>query len=83
MKFTDRGGVVFSVERESSEVMRFMASDSGPGIAPEDLAKLFQPFTQVGENTGTGTGLGLAIAHQLIRAWVEGGWPSAAAWWSK
>jgi len=66
VKFTLRGGVVFSVQREPSDVIRFSVSDSGPGISAKDIAKLFEPFSQVGEHTGTGTGLGLAISRSLV-----------------
>ena len=41
--------------------------DTGPGIAPEVLDTLFDPFTRGGEDT-EGSGLGLAIAHDLIDA---------------
>jgi CheY-like chemotaxis protein len=66
VKFTMRGGVVFSVQNEPGDVIRFSVSDSGPGIAPEDVVKLFEPFSQVGGHTGTGTGLGLAISRSLV-----------------
>jgi len=45
----------------------FEISDTGVGIAPEDMAKLFTPFQQVGDNArqAQGTGLGLAISRHL------------------
>jgi PAS domain S-box-containing protein len=73
VKFTKTGGVVFSVQcvdrSTSSATIRFSVSDTGPGIAPDDIAKLFQPFAQVGNKVtaaATGTGLGLAISRSLV-----------------
>ena len=63
--FTKRGGVVLSVKREGDAV-RFSVSDSGPGITPEDVGKLFEPFTQLGGPRAGGTGLGLAISRSLV-----------------
>jgi PAS domain S-box-containing protein len=69
VKFTTAGGVVFSVQRTAAGAIRFSVSDTGPGIAEADLAKLFEPFTQVGKThaaSATGTGLGLAISRSLV-----------------
>ncbi|MGA9379668.1 MAG: ATP-binding protein, partial [Phormidium sp.] len=47
----------------------FEVQDTGPGIAPNELSVLFQPFvqTQTGRQTGQGTGLGLPISQQFIK----------------
>ncbi|CUS36357.1 putative Histidine kinase [Candidatus Nitrospira nitrificans] len=81
IKFTNQGEVVVTVsmeeepDAETAEVnaacrtLRFEVSDTGIGIAPEQQAKLFQPFTQAdGSMTRKygGTGLGLAICKQLV-----------------
>ncbi|MDI1326671.1 MAG: response regulator [Brevundimonas sp.] len=72
VKFTDRGEVTYVVrgERLAGDRVRFdfAVTDSGAGISPEDLARLFQPFTQVdGSSTRRfgGTGLGLTIARRM------------------
>jgi signal transduction histidine kinase/DNA-binding NarL/FixJ family response regulator len=56
------------VSRRSS-VVRFEVEDTGPGIPPDELARIFQPFEQGGdvERRAGGTGLGLAISRQLVR----------------
>ena len=43
-------------------------SDTGPGIPPEDLPHLFEPYYRGIQSQGNipGTGLGMAIAHQLL-----------------
>ena len=67
IKFTASGGVVFALEKKEHRV-RISVRDSGPGIAVADLDKLFQPFTQVGEQSQRrgGTGLGLAISRSIV-----------------
>ncbi|HWQ85268.1 ATP-binding protein [Brevundimonas sp.] len=72
VKFTDRGDVTYVVRGERLAEGRvrfdFAVTDSGAGISPEDLARLFQPFTQVdGSSTRRfgGTGLGLTIARRM------------------
>ena len=67
VKFTQNGGVVFSVEK-SGEKIRFSVSDSGPGIAPDEQAQLFEPFIQIGDHRrhAEGTGLGLNVSRGIV-----------------
>jgi signal transduction histidine kinase len=73
VKFTDSGGVTLSVRhaapRDGQEVLRFEVRDTGVGIHPEQVERLFQPFEQGGDAAKRigGTGLGLAISRQLVR----------------
>jgi signal transduction histidine kinase/CheY-like chemotaxis protein len=73
VKFTDTGKVtlrVSIVEKETESVtFRFEVADSGVGMTPEQVTKIFLPFEQVRE-TGRhteGPGLGLAISLQLVK----------------
>jgi signal transduction histidine kinase/DNA-binding response OmpR family regulator len=70
VKFTNAGGITLRVSRaEAVDQLHFEVEDSGPGIAPEELATLFEPFSQTasGRQTGEGTGLGLPISRQFVR----------------
>jgi len=89
LKFTERGHVFVKVEKlllppgeaENPQALRlhFAVRDSGIGIAPDRLAKLFRPFTQADVSTSRqygGTGLGLAISRRLVelmggKMWAE------------
>jgi signal transduction histidine kinase/DNA-binding LacI/PurR family transcriptional regulator/FixJ family two-component response regulator len=53
----------------SQSAIRFEVEDTGVGIAPDQLERIFQPFEQVGElkRQVEGSGLGLAISCQLVR----------------
>ncbi len=72
IKFTERGHVLIAVEGRrgpSGVELRFDVSDTGIGIAPATVEKLFRPFTQADASTTRrfgGTGLGLSISKQLI-----------------
>jgi len=69
IKFNKPGGSVrLSTEREGPRV-RIAVTDTGIGIAPEQIDRLFSPFERLdAERRGVeGTGLGLAISHQLMK----------------
>ncbi len=70
VKFTSTGQVVLRVRRSAhaDEPVEFSVIDTGPGIAPTDQVKLFQPFEQARASrpNATGTGLGLAISRAIV-----------------
>ncbi len=74
IKFTRHGEVVMSISAlENSEsqdyTLNFQVSDTGVGIAPRELDKLFEAFSQTesGREAQEGTGLGLVISRQFVR----------------
>ncbi len=48
--------------------IRISVRDTGAGLAPEQLAQLFQPFNRLGKEAGTeeGTGIGLVVTKRLV-----------------
>ncbi len=75
VKFTHRGHVSLSVEllkrQEQSVRLRFTVRDSGIGMSAEQVASLFQEFTQADSSVTRkygGTGLGLTISRRLVEA---------------
>ena len=70
VKFTpDGGSIVVALSREDDDRVRVAVTDTGIGIAAQDLARLARPFEQVeGQHSKTtqGTGLGLALTKSLI-----------------
>ncbi|TAK92032.1 MAG: PAS domain S-box protein [Burkholderiaceae bacterium] len=73
IKFTDQGGVrlevAFTEVEEGVAHLRFVVHDSGIGIAPAAMSRLFAPFVQADTSTTRrfgGTGLGLSIVKQLV-----------------
>jgi cell cycle sensor histidine kinase DivJ len=69
VKFTPEGGSVVIGARRVGQRLRFWVSDTGIGIAPDDLKRIGQPFTQV-QNEYTrqfeGAGLGLSLVKGLV-----------------
>jgi signal transduction histidine kinase len=83
IKFTEQGHVRITCVPAGSEI-RIRVADTGIGIKPEDLEKLFRPFTQV--ETGLtrqyeGTGLGLSISKRLVS--LMGGEIDVKSEWGK
>ena len=78
IRLTDSGAVTVRTARLNSELV-VSVQDTGPGIAKEDLPKLFEEFQQVtkaGQRDKGGTGLGLSISKRLVelhggRIWAE------------
>ncbi|MBI5688067.1 MAG: response regulator [Verrucomicrobia bacterium] len=73
VKFTDKGGITLRVQTQAMDGralrLRVEVEDTGPGIAPEEMERLFDPFeqTRAGRRAGSGTGLGLAISREFVR----------------
>jgi signal transduction histidine kinase/CheY-like chemotaxis protein len=69
-KFTENGVVTLAIERTAGGRISMRVSDTGIGMTPEQLGKLFQAFTQADESTTRkygGTGLGLVISRRFCR----------------
>lgn len=64
------GGTGVTVELgatvQPDHMIRFWVRDNGPGISPEDQARLFQPFTRLEAVRATGYGLGLSIVSRIV-----------------
>jgi two-component system, sensor histidine kinase and response regulator len=71
VKFTERGHVLITVRNEpgTENMLRFAIEDSGSGVSPETMKRLFKPFSQGMDKAATtngGTGLGLAISKLMV-----------------
>jgi PAS domain S-box-containing protein len=62
------GSVEVTYSTSSAGRVRISVHDSGPGLAPEELAQLFQPFNRLGQESGSqeGTGIGLVVCKRLV-----------------
>ncbi|MEJ2322492.1 MAG: HAMP domain-containing sensor histidine kinase [Gammaproteobacteria bacterium] len=60
------GDIKCLARRKGEELAEIRVTDTGPGIAPENLPKVFDPFYTTSE-PGQGTGLGLFIVHEIVR----------------
>ena len=67
IKFTEHGSVTIDVQRQGGSY-RFQVEDTGIGMMPDQVSRLFAPFSQFGDSAqqrNAGTGLGLSISHTL------------------
>ncbi|MCW8956968.1 MAG: ATP-binding protein, partial [Gammaproteobacteria bacterium] len=74
IKFTEQGGVIIhlaQIERDAGKVLyRFSVEDTGVGIEPEAISKIFDSFSQADGSTTRvfgGSGLGLAIVKEIVQ----------------
>jgi signal transduction histidine kinase/CheY-like chemotaxis protein len=68
IKFTETGGVAIAVARSGSDELSFTVSDTGIGMTPDELQRIFRPYTQANADTTRrygGTGLGLTISRRI------------------
>jgi two-component system sensor histidine kinase GlrK len=69
--FSPTGGIIRLQATHSDETLRIACIDQGPGIAAEDVARIFEPFVQGGRAPPTprqGSGVGLSIVRELMSA---------------
>ena len=66
-KYTEQGSVVVTVRRDRVEV-----ADTGVGMSPEELSRVFEPFYRAGDKLRDGQGIGLSIVRRLSQRY---GWP--------
>ena len=69
LKFTPNGGVIGIEARAQGHDCQVLVRDSGVGLRPEQIARLFQPFSQVlgsDQPPGVGTGLGLFVSRGIV-----------------
>ncbi|HBL12272.1 MAG TPA: hypothetical protein DD379_12860 [Cyanobacteria bacterium UBA11162] len=71
VKFTPEGGMVcLDIEADAdAEIVKFSVIDTGIGIAPENINKLFKPFVQLDSTLSrryAGTGLGLSLVRRIV-----------------
>ena len=65
VKFTESGKITLQVQQDE-EFLNFAVIDTGTGISPANILKLFKPFPQI-SNHQESTGLGLALSRKLAR----------------
>lgn len=69
VKYNRTGGdILLSVAPVATDRLRIAVTDTGPGIAPEHMAEIFQPFNRLDAEYGEieGTGIGLTITRRLV-----------------
>jgi two-component system phosphate regulon sensor histidine kinase PhoR len=77
IKFTPSGGDIRLSAQQEDDVVVFSVNDTGVGISPKDLPRIFERFYKADRaRSGGGTGLGLAISRHLVEAhsgkiWAE------------
>jgi PAS domain S-box-containing protein len=76
LKFTPEGGLVEVRARSVDGEVQVAVRDTGPGMSPEELGRIFDPYWQAGRTARLGAGLGLTISKGIVeshggRLWVD------------
>jgi signal transduction histidine kinase len=66
IKYTSAGGRVWATVRQDDDRAVVTIDDTGRGISPEDLPRIFELFTTASHEEGGGLGIGLAVARHLV-----------------
>jgi two-component system, NtrC family, sensor histidine kinase KinB len=77
LKYTSAGGAVSIAARPEDGLVSFTVEDTGSGIAPEYLQRIFEKFFRVPGQASIGSGLGLTITKEIVEA--HGGTITAAS----
>ena len=68
LRYTPKGSeITLGLSQREEEFVVLEIRDNGPGVAPELLARLHQPFERGGRQDTQGSGLGLAIVHSIVQ----------------
>lgn len=86
LKFCEAGACIRLRMEPEEKGVRFAVSDTGPGIAEDDLPMLFEPYWSARKHRKTGTGLGLYITRGIVEAhggriWVESRLGQGTTFW--
>ncbi|MBL0891651.1 MAG: ATP-binding protein, partial [Gemmatimonadaceae bacterium] len=68
VRFTPAGGRIVLAATMHDDAVRVSVSDTGPGVAPEDVPRLFERYWQAPRLLRAGSGLGLYIAKGIVEA---------------
>ena len=66
VKYTPENGTVKVSVTDAADCIRICVADSGPGVAPEERGRIFDPFYRILGSKETGTGLGLSIVRRIV-----------------
>ena len=67
VKYTPENGTVKVSVTDAADCIRICVADSGPGVAPEERGRIFDPFYRILGSKETGTGLGLSIVKTIAQ----------------
>jgi signal transduction histidine kinase len=68
VRFTPHGGEIVLSATRADDMLRISVRDTGPGVAPDDVPRLFERYFQAPRLLRAGSGLGLYIAKGIVEA---------------